>query len=155
MACPDNMQYGKYDTDGSAARRVAFKSQKSLPEQPCRPKQKKILIRVDFLAVSGIVVAVILLLLMMTGVSTLVETTQEVARMEAWVAELEEEHAVLETAYHAGFDPADIRRRALDMGMISAEQAETVTIHLEEAEPAEAETGVFDRVWSFLTGLFA
>ena len=155
MAQQDFSQFRMYYTDGSAARQIEFKPRKQLPEQPRRPKQKKLLIRVDFLAMAGIVVAAVLLVLMMAGVSHLVETSRQVAQLETYVSQLEEENAKLESAYHAGYNPADIRERALGMGMIPAEQAETIRIEQKETVPVEQPRNLFFKTWYFLTGLFA
>lgn len=155
MAKQDFSQYRMYYTDGSAARQIEFKPRKTLPEQPKRPRQKKILIRVDFLAVAGIVVATVLLVLMMVGVNTLVETSRQVEQLENYVSQLEADNAKLESSYHAGYDPVDVRQRALAMGLLPAEQAQTVPIHLEEPAVVEETQNLFSKAWSFFTGLFA
>ena len=73
--------------------------------------------------------------------------------MESYLAELEEENQQLRQTYREGYDLDQIREEALEMGMIPASRAETVTIHVETPEePAAESTSSF---WSFLAALFA
>lgn len=155
MARYKSGQYKEFYTDGSAARQIELKPHKGLPDQPKRPKQKKILIRVDFLALSGILVAAVMLVLMIVGAGNLMESTREVARMEEYVSQLETENEKLDTAYHAGFDPEQIRERALEMGMVPAEELPVVTIQISGNDAVEEPQNIWASVWSFLTDLFA
>jgi len=155
MARQDYSQFHKYYTDGSAARQIEFKPRKPLPEQPKRPKQKKILIKVDFLALAGVVVASILLLMMISGVQNLMETSRQVAKLESYVTQLEEENARMEVSYHSSYNPAEIRERAAQMGLVPAEQVKTVEIPLTEPENAAETETVISRVLTFFRGLFA
>ena len=154
MARKSEVQYIRFYTDGSAARQYEPKPQpKRKPQQPRPRRQKKIVLHVDFIAVAGILVAGVMLVLMLAGTVGLSKANEEVARMENYLAELEDENLQLRHTYQEGYDLDQIRTEALEMGMIPASRAETVAIHVEEAAPAaEPTTNSF---WTFLTGLFA
>lgn len=153
MARKSEIRYIQFYTDGSAARQYELKPQPKRKMQQSRPRrQKKIVLHIDFVAVTGILVAAVMLILMVVGTSGLAEANEEVARMESCLAELENENAKLQQTYREGYDLDQIRMEALEMGMIPASRAETVVIQVEE--PVEEETPE-NSFWSFLTGLFA
>lgn len=156
MVRRNEARYIQFYTDGSGARQVEPKPCPKAPAQPSRPhREKKMLIRVDFMAVSGILVAAVMLLLMVVGVSSLKNANQEVVYMEAYVAELQAENERLQQTYRASYDLESVRQAALKMGMVPEAEAETVLISAEEPMAQEPEQSVWGHVWSFLTGLFA
>ena len=70
MAKKDN-RYIQFYTDGSAARQLEPKVQpKKKLQQPRRKHQKKIVLHVDLLAVTGILVACVMLIMMLSGMPT-------------------------------------------------------------------------------------
>ncbi len=155
MARKSDIQYVQFYTDGSAARQLELKPRqpKKKLQQPRPRRQKKIVLHVDFIAVAGMLVAGVMLLLMLTGMSGLNRLNEEVTRLEAYLTELESENLELHQTYREGYDIDQIREEALEIGMIPAARARSVTIHVEE-EP-EAETSAVHSFWAFLTGLFA
>ena len=154
MARNPEIRYVQYYADGSAARQIELPAlpRKQTP-QPRRRKQKKTVLHVDFAAMAGIVVAAVMLILMMAGMAELSAVNEEVANLESYIAELENENIQLQNTYRAGYDLEEIRLEALEMGLVSAEQAQTVAISriaaVAEQEPAAPS------FWAFLTGLFA
>ena len=155
MARKSDIQYVQFYTDGSAARQLEIKPRqpKKKLQQPRPRRQKKIVLYVDFIAVAGMLVAGIMLLMMLTGMSSLNRLNKEVTRLEGYLTELESENLELHQTYREGYDIDQIREQALEMGMIPASRATTVTIQVGEDTPsAETTTSSF---WSFLTGLFA
>lgn len=154
MARKSDIQYVQFYTDGSAARQFDFDTwQPKKKKQKPRPRrQKKIVLHVDFIAVAGMLVAGIMLLLMLSGMSSLSKANEEVARLEAVVAELESENLQLHQTYREGYDLDQIREEALEMGMIPAARATTVSLSVEVPESEAAPAPTF---WSFLAGLFA
>jgi hypothetical protein len=70
------------------------------------------------------------------------------------VTQLQQENVQLRTEYEAGYDLDEIRQLATAMGMVPAEQAERVQVHVnvpvEEEEPT-----AWENFCMFLTGLFA
>ncbi len=155
MARKSDIQYVQFYTDGSAARQLELKPRqpKKKLQQPRPRRQKKIVLHVDFIAVAGMLVAGVMLLLMLTGMSGLNRLNEEVTRLEAYLTELESENLELHQTYREGYDIDQIREEALEIGMIPAARARSVTIHVEE-EP-EAKTSAVHSFWAFLTGLFA
>ena len=155
MARKSDIQYVQFYTAGSAARQLDIKPRQPKKKlQQTRPRrQKKIVLHVDFIAVAGMLVAGIMLLMMLTGLSGLSKLNQEVTRLEAYLTELESENLELHQTYREGYDIDQIREEALEMGMIPAARATTVTIQV--GEQAEVEESPVSSFWSFLTGLFA
>ena len=154
MARNGDIRYIQYYADGSAARQFELPLQpKKQSPQPRRRKQKKTVLHVDFVAMAGILVAVVMLILMMVGVSELIAANEEVAKLESYVDQLEHERTQLQNTYRESYDLEDVRTEALKMGLISAQQAQTVTVRAEPISVAEAPAE--HSLWTFLTGLFA
>ena len=139
-------------TDGSAARQYELPSQPKRKPQPRPRRRKKIVLYVDFVAVTGILVAAVMLILMMAGAAGLADANGEVAQMESYLAQLRDENLQLQQTYKESYDLEEIRMEALAMGMIPADRAETVTIQVQApgAEPTEPHS-----FWAVLAGLFA
>ena len=97
-------------------------------------------------------VAGVMLLLMLTGMSGLNKLHDEVTRLEGYLSELEQENLELHHTYREGYDIDQIREQALEMGMIPASRATTVTIQVGDGAEREEQASSF---WSFLEGLFA
>ena len=134
MARRSDIQYVQFYTDGSAARQFEPKPQqpKKKLQQPRPRRRKKIVLYVDFIAVAGMLVAGVMLLMMLSGMSGLTRINEEVSRLEAYVAELESENLELHKTYREGYDLDQIREQALEMGMIPAARAANVTIAIED-----------------------
>ena len=154
MARNPEIRYIQFYADGNAARQIELPLQprKQLPK-PRHRKQKKIVLHVDLIAMAGLVVAAVMLILMMTGLAELNAVNEEVARMESYVAQLENEKIQLENTYRESYDLESVRLEALEKGFIPAEQAKVVSVPVTHAmleeQPAE------HSFWTFLTGLFA
>ena len=154
MARGSDIQYVQFYTDGSAARQFEPKHRqpKKKLQQPRPRRKKKIVLHVDFIAVAGMLVAGVMLLLMLTGMSGLNKLNDEVTRLEGYLSELEQENLELHHTYREGYDIDQIREQALEMGMIPASRATTVTIQVGDGAESEEQASSF---WSFLEGLFA
>lgn len=145
--------YTEY-TDGSAAKQVAPKAPKWKRPAPKFHQQKKRVVRVDPLALGGIVVAVVMFILMGVGVFQLHSARQEAAAMETYVQILEAENSQLSQAYAEKCDLAATEKTALALGMVSVDEVEQVTIHVEL--PHQEETpSTWENILAFLNGLFA
>jgi hypothetical protein len=107
---------------------------------------------VDPVAVTGILVAVLMMVVMIVGAISIHNAWTQYGRMSAYVETLTEKNVQLQQDYHSGYELNDIREKALALGMIPAEEAETiqVMVHMPvvEAEPTWWE----DLVW-FVDGL--
>lgn len=130
MARGSDIRYVQFYTDGSAARQLEIAPRpKKKPQQRHRPrKQKRIVLHVDFVALAGVLVAGVMLILMLSGMASLGRINKEIARLETVLSDLETENLELHQKYRAGFDLDQIREEALEMGMIPASRAMTVSL---------------------------
>lgn len=152
-------RYIQFYTAGSAAQKVEVKlvderQWAPLPEYQLRRKK---IVRIDPVAITGILVAIFLMITMMIGVNKLVERRTEAARMETYVTQLQEENRSLSKEYAAGYDLSIVENRALNMGMVPKTEVNEITIYVPVDAPAEQPQSVtlWDQITTFLTGLFA
>ena len=130
MARGSDIRYVQFYTDGSAARQLEIAPRpKKKPQQRRRPrKQKRIVLQVDFVALAGVLVAGVMLILMLSGMASLGRINKEITRLETVLSDLETKNLELHQKYRAGFDLDQIREEALEMGMIPASRAMTVSL---------------------------
>lgn len=154
MALRADVQYVQFYMDGSAARKVELKKE---PRQtvPVQRKVKRKVIAVDPVALSGLVVAAVMLVAMVFGVSEYRATLTQVEQMSAYVEQLENENAALQQVYHGSYDLDAVYDMAMAIGMVPAEQLEHVTIQVEPPQQADVQLGFWESISTFLTGLFA
>ena len=152
----NNSRYIQFYTPGSAAVKVQIQDEQKWAPLPEAKPEKKIIIPVDPVAIFGFVVAVCMLVLMTIGINRLNYARREVATLEHYVAQLTAENHTLEQTYTEGYDPDDIRQKALDMGMVSVEEIPQtqIRITIPTAQAEETVSG-WERVTTYLTGLFA
>lgn len=155
MARRTEVQYVQFYTAGSAAYKfepaAAPKKKAQLPKQR---RAKKIRVFVDPMALIGACVAIVMLVMMFTGLSQWNEAKRQEAQLQAYVAQLQEENAQLRSEYLAGYDPQEIYEIATAMGMIPAEQANRIQVSV-SAPVVEEEPSAWENFRMFLTGLFA
>ena len=118
----DNKRYIQFYTPGSAAVKVNVQDEQMWAPLPEPKPEKKIPIYVDPVSVLGFAVAVCMLILLAVGVTQLNDTRREVATLEHYVAELTAENYSLQESYSAGYHLEEVRQKALDMGMVPAEE---------------------------------
>lgn len=156
MAQATTIQYVQFYTAGSAARKVEPTVQVRTAPRPKAKKQKKIIIRIDPVATLGILVAVMMLVLMISGIGQLNQAYQQTQAMEAYVQTLQQENAALQAEYSAGYDIAEVEKMALALGMVPAEDVAHVDVRLSvPQEPQSQNLNLWESVTTFLTGLFA
>lgn len=155
MAQKLDVQYIRLYTDGSAARKIQPVAPWKTARLPKLNKQKKIVIHIDPLAVAGILTAVIMLTLMFVGVGQLNQAQQRMAAMESYVETLRTDNVELHDTYEAGYDLAEVERMAVALGMIPKDQAQQVYVDVETPVEEVQTPDTWERVWTFLTGLFA
>ena len=156
MARTPEIQYIQLYIDGSGARKL---STWELPEKQPAPKakprpQKARVMYIDPVAISGIVVAAVMMVLMAIGSLELIHTHNEYNEMLDYVHTLQQTNEDLSLQYSQGIDLADVEQKALALGMVPAEQVQQVTIQVAPVQPVE-EPSFWDRVGTFLSGLFA
>ena len=155
MARQPEIQYVHAYTYGSAARHMELptKQKVGLP-QPKPRKRKQQVIYVDPLSLCAMAAAGLLLITMAIGMIRLGIVHSQTARMEEQVSQLRSENAMLWETYHDIYDPEEVEEKALQMGLISREDAHHVDMELTLPQP-EAEPGFFARVGLFFSELFA
>ena len=154
MARKPNVRYISFYTEGSAARKLEPVVPVRVANKPAPRKVKRIVIRLDPVAVMGILVAAAMIICMFVGLADLQAAREETAVMEQQVTELTLRQAELSRKYRDGYEPEVIRQQALEMGMIPAEEAPHLQIPAYAPAKTE-ETGGCDSFWTVLTDLFA
>lgn len=153
MARESDIQYIRFYTDGSAARQVAPKAPRRKPAAVRKP-QKRPVVKIYPLAMSGIIVSAVMLVLMVVGLVQLRQTREEVTVLESYVSQLERENRSLQAEYTAGYDLEEVEKTALALGMVPMEEVEQITMRVEVPTQPQ-ETGFWENIRTFLAGLFA
>ena len=158
MARQPDIQYVRFYTDGSAARKIELqpekkKKQVSLPQQPRVRREKKTVIHVDPISMLAVLVAGVMLIAMVVGMLRLGSINAETDAMGSYVARLQSQNTQLRTEYASGYDLQDVEQKALEMGLVPIEQVEHVTIELPETV-VEEEPGFWENVGIFFGELF-
>lgn len=159
MAQKPEIQYvGQFYVHGSEARELARKQQKeqrkaktTLPLHRFERVQK---VYVDPLAIGSIVLAMVLLVTVVLGALSLQTSWEELDRAQEYVYQLEKNHRILVNDYRSGYDLEEIRAAALEMGLIPASEAATMSVRVTVPEQQPEPTWIDDLIW-FLDGLFA
>ena len=152
----NNSRYIQFYTPGTAAVKVAVQDEQTWAPLPEPKPESKISIYVDPVAVIGFVVAVCMLLLMVVGVNQVNATRREVATLEHYVAELTAENNTLEATYTAAYKPEQIRREAMELGMIPAVAIPESHIYVTlSPAPVTEEVTLWSQAATYLTSLFA
>lgn len=156
MAQKSDIQYIQFYTDGSAARQMEPKrnQRKKLAKRPRPHRQRRITIRLDPVAMCGIFVAAVMVILLVVGVAQLGAARQRKQEMEQYILRLQEQNEQLQAEYDAGYDPEEVEKAALSLGMVPADQVQRIPIQVTVPQAA-AEPGFWERVCAFFAELFA
>lgn len=156
MARKTQVQYINFYNAGSEAYKYDFEPYRKKAEVtlPKPRRNKKIVVKVDPVAVLGICMAVVMLVMMISGVVRLCGVRQQQAEMAQYVQRLQEENTQLQQTYENGYDLDEIREIALAMGMVPKDQVQRIQIPVSVQEMEEEPTG-WENFCSFLAGLFA
>ena len=149
-------RYVQFYTPGSVACKVEIRQEREWAPLPAaKPKPTKV-IPVDPVAILGLLVAIGMLVLMAIGINHINTTRQEVAVLEHYVAQLTEENQNLSQRYTDGYDLEAVRTKAMEMGMVPAEQFRATKLHVEKPQVVVEETvTVWNPVATLLSSLFA
>ena len=152
MARKTEVQYINFYTSGSEAYQVDFAPvRKQEVKLPTPRRKKRIVLKVEPVALLGLCVAVVMLIVMLCGVVRLAGVRQQQAQMAAYVQRLQQENVQLQETYEAGYDLDEIYEIATAMGMIPSQQAQRVqvqTVQL-QAEPESPLTFAFGKnIWA-------
>lgn len=154
---PDIQYIGQFYVPGSEAQVIELKPVKKKRNKTVLPKaqpEKKIRILIDPAALCGIVVSVVMLVLLVTGAFQYMGVCRKYQAMSGYVISLQNENVELKQTFADGYDLDDIRTKALAIGMIPIEEAETRAIS-GELPQKEPEPTVWEEIVWFLQGLFA
>ncbi len=151
-----DVQYVRFSTDGSAARRAAPAVSVSTGTLPRLRKQRVQVLYVDPVALLSIAVAAVMLVTMLVGLVHLKQVQKQTAQMEAYVQQLSQQHESLQQAYEDACNMEVVEKTALALGMIPADEAEQIMVYLPAVQAEEPEAvSLWNRIGIFLSGLFA
>lgn len=154
MARQPDIQYIRYYTDGSAARKFAPLAPLKTLKLPKIRLKKRITLHIDPLAIAGIVMAVVMSVLMVAGILKLNAATEQLQTMETYVQTLHEENIQLQQTFREGYDLEEIKTTALALGLVPKDQVRHVTMRVPPEQIVEEPTS-WERFCTFLMGLFA
>ena len=150
---PEIQYVGQFYVYGSEARQLEEKKRRqaktSLPMARLEKLEK---LYVDPVALLGIAVAIFMVVAMV--MQQLRKDWAVYNGMSEYVSQLNRENAELSARYRESFDLEDIQRKAVGIGMIPKEEAQTMTVRVRVPEPEAKPTMWEDIVW-FWNGLFA
>ena len=153
MARQFDVQYLGGYINGSTACKVETPKPRKTARRHSVKQNKRIVLRIDPLAIMGTMVACVMLVLLAVGFVKLMDARQELAAMDAYVQTLRQENVALQEEYNAGYDLEHVKNTALALGMVPVEQVQHVTIHVQE--PEVAPVSGWEQIRLFLVGLFA
>lgn len=154
MAQQPSVQYIRFYTDGSTARKMDVSVPRKSARKPASKKKKWIVLHIDPVATMGIIVAALMLVLMAVGVGSLQQAQQEAVVMERYVESLRQEHLQLQQTYDAGFDAERVEQTALALGMVPMDQVKQCSIQVSVPQH-EVQPSGWEQLYTFLMGLFA
>ena len=155
MAQRVDIQYVRFYTQGSAAKKVAPAISVHTGALPQIKKRKVQRIYLDPVALLGTAVALCMLVMMLVGLSSLRTEQEKTASMVEYVEQLRQENEALHAQYAAECDLEKIQETALALGMIPREEATHIAIQVQIPPVQEAPVSLWHRIGTFLTGLFA
>ena len=157
MAYKPEIRYINYYTSGTAARKIEPQPEKQKKVRLPKPRAavgRELLLRVDPIAIAGILVAVVLIVLMAVGVTQLYERQEQVRIAEQYLEQLKAENQQLQQEFANGYDLEEIKQYALAMGLVPKDSLSQSTIHVVLPKPQE-EPSAWEEFWSFVVGMFA
>ncbi len=137
MARQPDIQYVRYYTSGSAARKLEpeRRPSKAAPKAPVqtqdRPRVRRSnrkIIRIDPIALCAMLVAGVMLIAMAIGMIELGSINAEVERMDRYVATLQDQNAQLRAQYEQGYDMTQMAQNAQELGYVPASQVKLIQI---------------------------
>lgn len=157
MANKPEVRYINHYISGTAAPKLVpqpVRQKKPRLPKPKAQENRELLLQVDPVAIVGILVAAVMLVLMVVGVSRLYDLRAQVNISAGYLEQLQTENAQLKDAYDAGYDLEEIERLALALGMVPKDTLVQEQIHVSLPTPVE-EPSRWENFWSFVKGLFA
>lgn len=150
----DILYINAYVSGTTAYKMEPVQPKKSRVRLPKAAKQQQTVLSLDPVAAFGPLVAVILMICLLIGVSQLYAVKQESIAMENYVAALQQTREELQRTYSESYDLEEIRQIATAMGMVPVSQVTTVKIDVTLPQPAPLPSA-WDSFWAFVTEMFA
>ncbi len=157
MAKQPNIEYVSLYVDGNAAKKIQrpAATEAAAPKPKYRRAKYRVL-KIDPVAIVGIIVSVVMLAAMIAGLQKYEDCLQRQQQMDMYLQQLVEENAQLQKTYDEGYDLEEIRKIAEAVGMVPADSVEQISIEVSLPEqPAEPEPTIWEAAITFLAGLFA
>ncbi len=158
MAMQPDIQYVSFYMDGSAAKKLEKRTARAVaaPKPKAKKSHRKV-VKVDPVAVLGILVAIVMLTVMLTSYADYRSNLNQQVQMNQYIQALQQENTSLQTQYADGYDLDRIREQALAVGMVPAESAERISIDVQVPQVQEPvqEMSFWEAATTFLAGLFA
>ena len=154
MAQRLEVQYIRAYTDGSAARKIAPVAPLKTMKLPKIKKQRRVVIKVDPIAIGSIIMAVCLAITLAVGFFQFHTAQQELAQMQTYVQQLKTENAVLDARFSNSCDLQEVEKTALALGLVPQEQVKHVSVRAPQIQTEET-PDAWEQIYIFLTGLFA
>ena len=107
---------------------------------------------IDPLAFCGLMVAVVMLVVMLSGIIRFNVVSQDHMALQSYVNQLREDNTLLSQRYAASYDLDEMDVTARALGMIPISEAQTISMKV-EVPVREEEPGFIDNVIWFLSGL--
>ena len=137
MAKKPEVQYIRYQTEGSAARKLEFLRPRPKTSLPALKKKKAIVIRLNPLATLGTLMSLIMLILMIVSGVQITGLQEDTKAMHRYVNDLRAENNELKDIYESNIDLEEIERQAIALGMIPVEEAQRITVSLPDQDNAD------------------
>lgn len=151
------VQYVRYYTAGSAAPKLASRSEKKPKVKYTRtvPKPvRRVRLLIDPFALVGTVIAVVMAVCVLVGFLQVNRANQTVAAMESHIAAVQAENRALAEEFEAGYDMEEVKTVASAMGLVPEDAVRHIRVHVEEPVP-QPEPGFWAQLWEDLQELFA
>ena len=158
MALQPDIQYVPFCyVDGSAARKIQHEPVKKavVAPAPKRRRAKRKVVAVDPVAIGGIVIAVVMLVMMLSGFVKYTVIQEQNRLMQDHLTALQLENTKLQQDYESNIDLDYIQDMADAMGMVPAQDAQQVQISVQLPQEEVTEMTLWQSIATFLAGLFA
>lgn len=148
-------RYIQFYTAGSTARDLApaLRTETSQVNRPRR--SRKMVLYIDPVAILGMVTAVVLTICLLVAFNQCKQAKAEYEYVYNYNCTLQQEYKDLQKTYADSYDKEEVRLEAVLMGYVPVSQVRHVTIKAQEPAAVAEEPGTLERVWIYLTELFA
>ena len=155
MAIQPEVRYINAYVSGNIALQPEKMPQKQVSGRlPKARKQQKWLIRVDLVAVGGILAAFVLSIMLVVGLVQMNQAQREAKMYKEYAMSLKQDNAQMRDTYASEYDLDEVREIAITMGMVPVEQVEHVTMQVVTPEVVQEPTA-WESFWTFFLGMFA